>query len=172
MVNEIVEKEINTERLVSFLNHIESLKKKLQKHDNPIIITSSDLDEPGPRIIWANDMFCLKTEYNIDELLGKTPRILQGYMTSKTFKKNIRKNIRKEEKCSGITINYKKSKRPYLVEVTIMPIYDLSGNISNYIGFHNILEEDEEKVKSYYKTNFLKGFKIPNLILSSFAFSN
>jgi PAS domain S-box-containing protein len=44
-----------------------------------ILITSAELDEPGPRIEYVNPAFTRMTGYEAAEVLGRTPRLLQGH---------------------------------------------------------------------------------------------
>ena len=46
-----------------------------------IIITEAQLDAPGPRIEYVNAAFTRMTGYGIEEIVGQTPRILQGPKT-------------------------------------------------------------------------------------------
>ena len=43
-----------------------------------VLITSAELDPPGPKILFVNPALCAMTGYSREEILHKTPRILQG----------------------------------------------------------------------------------------------
>ena len=43
-----------------------------------VLITSAQLDPPGPEILFVNPALCDMTGYSQEEVLHKTPRILQG----------------------------------------------------------------------------------------------
>ena len=47
-----------------------------------VIITNADL-ENGPEIIYVNDAFTRLSGYEAEEVIGKTPRILQGEGTDR-----------------------------------------------------------------------------------------
>jgi PAS domain-containing protein len=50
--------------------------------NDAILITEAEpVELPGPRILWANDVFYESTGYQPEEVIGKTPRILQGPLT-------------------------------------------------------------------------------------------
>ncbi|MEL7054542.1 MAG: PAS domain S-box protein [Cyanobacteria bacterium J06588_5] len=53
-------------------------------NDAVIITEAEPFDEPGPRILYVNDAFTQITGYQPEEVLGKTPRILQGPKTDRT----------------------------------------------------------------------------------------
>jgi len=48
-----------------------------------IVITTAQLDGNHPKIIYVNDAFSQMTGYTKDEIIGLTPRILQGSRTDK-----------------------------------------------------------------------------------------
>ena len=54
------------------------LQAALDQAYNAVIVTEAQLDPPGPRIVYANPAFARQTGYAIEELIGQTPRILQG----------------------------------------------------------------------------------------------
>ena len=46
--------------------------------NHPAASLSADLDEPGPRIAYANFAFTCLTGYALEEVIGRSPRFLQG----------------------------------------------------------------------------------------------
>src|SRR3954463_4474392 len=48
-----------------------------------VLITSPNLDEPGPTIEYANPAFLRMTGYTMEEVIGRTPRFLQGPRTDR-----------------------------------------------------------------------------------------
>ena len=64
-----------------------------------ILITDADLDLPGPRIVFVNPAFTRMTGYTAEEIIGKTPRILQGPQTDKTVLSRLRKNLESGQEC-------------------------------------------------------------------------
>jgi PAS domain-containing protein len=57
----------------------------LQAASESIIVTTSDLDQPGPTIIYANPAFERMTGWMAAEIVGKSPRILQGETPTARF---------------------------------------------------------------------------------------
>ena len=58
-------------------------------HDS-IVITTTDLDYPGPEIVFVNKAFTKMTGYQPSEIIGKNPRILQGPNTDRTIFKELK----------------------------------------------------------------------------------
>lgn len=138
------------EKLDFYFDFLNQLKEMFKDNDMPIVITTSGLEKPDPRIIWVNSKFCEKTGYSLNELIGESPRKLQGDKTNKEMLKELKRVIKRGDKYTGITVNYKKDKTPYLVQLVIKPLYDFDGNLSNYIALHHIVSEkieDIDKIK-------------------------
>ena len=47
-------------------------------NDGVFITEAGPIDDPGPRILFANEAFTRMTGYTPSEVLGRTPRLLQG----------------------------------------------------------------------------------------------
>jgi len=74
------------------------------------------------------------TGYSVNELIGKSPKILQGSLTDKSVIEEMRICIRTGTYFEGSTINYNKDGYPYNVEWSISPIKDSSGAIQYFIS--------------------------------------
>jgi PAS domain S-box-containing protein len=62
----------------------------ISTNDAVLITEAEPIDEPGPRIVYVNPAFTRMTGYTLEEVLGKTPRILQGEKTDRTALEQIR----------------------------------------------------------------------------------
>ena len=88
----------------------------------------------GPRIVYANPAFCEMTGYSATELLGQTPRILQGAQTSLEVLQTLRECLQANRFFRGSTVNYRKDGRPYTVEWNISPVKDEAGVTTHYVS--------------------------------------
>ncbi len=73
-----------------------------------ILITDTELDLPGPRILFVNPAYTRMTGYTAAEAIGKTPRMLQGPRTDKAVLRRLRQNLERGEMFAGETVNYRK----------------------------------------------------------------
>ena len=55
-----------------------------------IVTKATPLDEPGPEIVYVNKAFTELTGFSTEEVIGKTPRILQSDETELDAKRKIR----------------------------------------------------------------------------------
>lgn len=94
-----------------------------------ILLTDADLDD-GPRILYANPACERLTGYSADEVLGLTPRILQGPSTDRAVLDRIRANLQRGWGYEGDVVNYRKDGRPYVVSLRITPVRALGETVA------------------------------------------
>ncbi|MFN3446179.1 MAG: PAS domain-containing protein [Bacteroidia bacterium] len=93
------------------------LESVITNTNDAILITEAEpLDDPGPRIIYVNEAFTRMTGYTPEEVIGKTPRILQGPNSDKEELKKLSKALRNWESCEITTINYKKNGEEFWIK--------------------------------------------------------
>ena len=90
-----------------------------ERVNDSVIITTSDTKLPGPQIVYVNPAFCKKTGYAPYEIIGKSPRILQGPATEKKVLDRLRENLKNNEPFHGSTVNYRRNGTPYVVSWNI-----------------------------------------------------
>lgn len=100
---------------------------------NAMVITDADFDG-GPYIQRCNPAFCAMTGYTEEELIGQSPRILQGPDTDRKVIDQLTHKIRAGEFFEGSTINYRKDGLSYVVQWNISPVRDADGTIVAYIS--------------------------------------
>ncbi len=107
----------------------------LDQSYSPVLITDAcNSSVEGPRIIYANLAFQKMTGYTMDELVGKSPKILQGPLTDQKVMEKMRACLSTGAHFEDSTINYDKNGNPYNVEWSISPIKDNKGVTQYYIS--------------------------------------
>jgi len=101
---------------------------------NSVVITTPSLEGEHPKILYVNDAFTQMSGYAKEEIIGKTPRILQGEKTDKEVLKRLKECLKNEEYFEGKTINYTKEGKEYWVEWNISPVYDDNKRLIAFIS--------------------------------------
>ena len=109
-----------------------------------ILITDAELDVPGPKILFVNPAFTRMTGWSAEEVIGKTPRILQGPRTDKTVLRRLRKNLEQGETFQGEAINYRKDGTDYILEWQITPIRDAGGKVTHFVAVQRDITERKQ----------------------------
>jgi PAS domain S-box-containing protein len=88
-----------------------------------IMITEADpIDPPGPRIQYVNEAFTQMTAYTPEDVLGLTPRVLQGPETERQVLDEIRTALHGSAPVSVELVNYRKDRSEYWTNLSIVPI--------------------------------------------------
>ena len=74
------------------------------------------------KIIYVNKSFKILTGYDPSEIIGKTPRILQGPGTDSKVIARLSKALTSGRKFEGKAINYKKDGTPFIMYWRVLPI--------------------------------------------------
>jgi PAS domain S-box-containing protein len=106
--------------------------------DESNIISKADLKG---NITYVNQNFVNISGFSANELIGKSHNIIRHQDTPKDVFKNMWKKIQNKETFKGIIKNKRKDGTPYYVDASVLPILDVDGNISEYIGVrHDITD--------------------------------
>lgn len=118
----------------------------LESMSESVLITDTQLEDPGPYIVYVNPAFEKMTGWSREEIIGKSPRILQGPKTNFEIFNDLEKRLLNGESWKGRTINYRKNGTQFHMEWSITPVRDVNGNIYQYLAVqkevtHSVLTE-------------------------------
>ncbi|MDZ7608586.1 MAG: adenylate/guanylate cyclase domain-containing protein [Cyclobacteriaceae bacterium] len=99
-----------------------------------VLITDANLDEPEQSIIYVNPAFERMTGYSFQEVVGKSPKMLQGPATDHGIFSDLKEKLQRGETWSGRTINYKKDGTEFYMEWSIVPIRNEAWIIHQYLA--------------------------------------
>ncbi len=121
-----------------------------QISDSVLMTEYAPLGEPGPKITWVNNGFERMTGYSADEVIGQTPRILQGPETSREEIEKLRSSLQKGKGHDRAqTVNYRKDGTPFIIEWSVSPIHDPDGKPLSWLAVQrdvtSRMEAEEER---------------------------
>jgi PAS domain S-box-containing protein len=121
-----------------------------------ILITDPELDSPGPRIVFVNPAFTRMTGYSTEEVIGKSPRMLQGPRTDRAVLERLRRNLTRGEVFEGEAINYGKDGREFYLEWQVAPLRDAEGEITHFVAIQRdiTLRKQSEEALLESETQF------------------
>jgi len=108
------------------------------------MLTTSNLDEPGPQIIYVNPAFSRLTGYQRQELVGQTPRILQGEETSRETLRRLREALGRGDPFEDEAVNYRKDGTPFIMRWYVEALRNRKGEITHYYGLLRDVTEERE----------------------------
>jgi PAS domain S-box-containing protein len=129
-------------------NSLELLERAVRSDYDSILITTLELEEPGPVIVYVNDGFTRMTGYSREEVLGKTPRILQGPKTDRAVLDKLKQRLQEGQPFFGHTVNYRKDGTEFINQWDIHPLTNEAGEITHWVSYqHDITERKRSERK-------------------------
>ena len=112
-----------------------------QLNDAIVITEAEPINKPGPRIIWANKVFYERTGYTPNEVIGQSPRILQGPETDRATLDKLRTALEKWQSIRSELLNYRKDGSTYWNEFQIVPIANEKGWYTHWVSIQRDVTE-------------------------------
>ena len=98
------------------------LEAAINQAGEAVVITTAELEPPGPRIVYVNEAFTRITGYTLDEIVGQTPRVLQGPDTEREVLDRLKADLHSHGWFEGEAWNYRKDGSRYRVRWNIAPV--------------------------------------------------
>jgi PAS domain S-box-containing protein len=140
------------QRVAAQTSEIRLLAEAVSHLAEGIVITDDELDWPGPRIQFVNEAITKITGYTAEELVGKTPRVLQGEKVDRAQMELLKTELAAGRPFICETINYRKDGTPYDAELFITPLYDDDGHRTNYVSIHRDITTRKESERALRKS--------------------
>ncbi|WP_420456897.1 PAS domain S-box protein [Rubrivirga sp.] len=110
------------------------LAAAVEQAAEPIVVTDVGLDEPSPRILYANAAHARTFGYTVSEILGQSPRMFQGSKTERAVLDRVRARLEAGEAVQAETVNYRKDGSEFVLQWEIAPVRDEDGVLVNWVG--------------------------------------
>lgn len=112
-----------------------------------VVVTTAQLDAPGPQILYVNPAFTKMTGYSAAEVIGRTPRILQGPATDRETLDRLRADLSAGRDFTGRATNYRRDGSEFELEWIISHLRDSDGNTTHFIAIQRDITGKNEAQK-------------------------
>jgi len=109
-----------------------------------ILVTAADLESPGPTIVYVNPAFERMTGWSKEEIVGQSPRVLQGPSTDLSVFDDLKPRLLRGETWQSRAVNYRKDGQEFIMEWSIAPIRDDRNVIYQYVAVQRDVTERVE----------------------------
>jgi len=109
-----------------------------------VLITNADLENGGPEIIYVNEAFTKISGYEADEVIGKTPRMLQGDDTDRKELDRLKETLSQGRTFMGELKNYTKDGDPYWLDISITPIRNDEGVVTHFTAIERNITDRKQ----------------------------
>lgn len=124
------------------LRLLESAMKNTK--DGILITEAGQLNEPGPKLLYVNKAFTNITGYDVAEIIGQSPRLLQGPKTDRAQLDKIRSALTQHEPVQVELLNYRKDGSEFWVDLSIVPVANKDGQFTHWVAVqHDITERKQ-----------------------------
>ncbi len=121
--------------------------------DAVLIAETDPLLATSLKIVYINDAFTKMTGYLQEEILDKTPRILQGEKTDKAELNRLEQAIKEKVSCQVEMISYKKNGNEFWLNFSASPVADNMGNITHWVFIERDVTEQRNHTKAIEDQN-------------------
>ena len=104
----------------------------------PVAISITDLNA---NILYANQAFSQVTAYEQSEVVGKNEAILSNHSTPSIVYETLWARLSQKKPWVGVLVNRRKDNSTYLAELTVAPVKNENGGVTNYLGMHRDVTE-------------------------------
>ena len=111
------------------------LEKVIRSAHDPILIFAPSKNSSDITVKFVNAAFTAQTGYTEEEVIGKTPSFMHGPNTDMRQVEDRQETLARGQAYVGEMLLYKKNKEPYWVDVSIVPLFNNSGKITNFAAF-------------------------------------
>ncbi len=122
------------------LEQLRLLQSVVVNTNDAVMITATEPFPPGlpgnitrAPILYVNPAFTTMTGYTLQEVLGKTPRILEGPKTDSSALARLREALSLGKSATVEVINYRKDGSEFWVEFSVVPVADRQGCYTHWI---------------------------------------
>lgn len=98
-----------------------------------VMITDAGGEGFDPPILFVNPSFTALTGYAPEDILGKTPKILQGPDTDRAVLERLKRQLSEGSKFHGRTWNYRKTGERFMMEWEIVTFHNAQEQPSFYM---------------------------------------
>lgn len=136
-------------------DYLNLLKSVILNANDAVMITRAfPIESPnGPIIIYSNPAFSEMTGYASREILGKTPRMVQGDDTNHEAKNNIRTALESWKPVQQEILNYTKLGEKFWTDLSIVPVKNEEGYFTHWISVQRDVTEKRQRQEQLQELN-------------------
>lgn len=110
--------------------------------ERAVIVTDRNLDAPGPTILYVNPAFTRLTGYRADEVIGRTPHLLQSPRTDPAAVVALKRGLLDQGATRATLLIRRKDGTEYLCALVIAPLLGPTRRADHFICVAHDLREE------------------------------
>lgn len=154
----VMDEDRNVVRMIGAIQDISKQKEEEQRlklletvitqtKDTVIITEAGDIEEEVPKIVFINPAFTTMTGYKPEEVVDKSAKMLMNKFILRKDLKILTEGLKKKETFSFESLNKRKDKTEYWVNISMIPITDKENQHSHWISIQRDISVEKEREK-------------------------
>lgn len=124
------------------------LQKAVEQANESVLITDAHFaDNGGPEILYVNPAFTEMTGYEREEVMGRTPSLLQGDETEAWVLERLRRRVEQGKEFEGEAVNYRKDGTPFINHWSLAPVRSGEGGVTHWVAVQRDVTEERRMEK-------------------------
>ncbi len=112
----------------------------LRAIDEGVLLTDAE-----QRVVYANPAFLRLSGYELDDILGKNCRFMQGPDTDPAMRQSLRNALAEGRGFHGELLNYRRDGTPFWNALNISPVMDAHGQVTHFVSVQRDVTQSREK---------------------------
>lgn len=113
-----------------------------------ILDATPTLPQRGRSVLYVNDAFCRMTEYDRDEVIGRSLHLLRGPESDPETLETIRDALDSETPLQVELQNHRKDGSAYWVELSLVPVQAAPGQLSHWVMIQRDISDRKQAEES------------------------
>ena len=113
---------------------LQLLQTSISRLNDIVLIADAGQDGGEPRIVFVNDAFQRLTGYTDAEVMGRSPRLLQGPLTRQAELDRIATSLKGSRPVRSELTVYKKDGDQFWLELEIVPVEQNQGSLTHWVA--------------------------------------
>lgn len=112
-----------------------------------VVVTDAELEPPGPRILFVNKAFENMTGWKASDILGRTPRVLQGPETDRGELGRMKTALKRGESFLGEVVNYRADGTKFILQWHVAGIRDSFNQTRYYVAIQRDITSERAAMR-------------------------
>lgn len=127
---------------------LELMERIIVSASDAVVVTEVTDDSGGEAVIsYVNAAFAAMTGYTEAELLGQSPRMLQGPRTDQQALRRLGHAVKTNSTAEVTLVNYRKGGEEFWNNIRVYPVPDAEGKTSHWIAIERDVSEQQYRMQ-------------------------
>lgn len=140
------------------MERLRLLESVVVNANDAVLITEAEpIDLPGPRIVYCNAAFTRTTGYTEKDVIGRTPRILQGPATDRAALDRLHLALARWEPIEIELYNQRKNGTGFWVELSIAPVANEEGWYTHWVSVQRDVSDRKRAEEGFVRARIAEA---------------